>query len=439
MALAGAAALMTVSDNITSRPGHFFEASRTNVLKATADDACHAAANGPAPIAITVHTDLAAVAAEWRAFEASAECTAFQTFLWHDTWQRHIGAARGVVPAIVVGRSGERTLFIAPLAVERASGVRQLAWHASNLCDYNAPLLAPHFWSVVTRDDFLASLFPAIRDAVARVRRFDLVSLGKMPERTGDLANPFVLLHTHPNASGAYRMQLGAEWESFYAAKRSSATRRRDRTKLKRLEATGAVRFATAEDAVAIASDLDVLFVQKSRSLAAMGARDFLAEPGVADFFRDVATADSRFVHVSHLMVGDTVAAVNLGLVFRGSYYHVLASHAGGAASKYGPGTVHLRELFAFAIGRGCRVFDFTIGDERYKSEWSDETLRLFDHRSAVTALGWLVVCPQAARAGLKRVIKQNPVLWDIAQKVRRLLRARRPAESEPPAEDQSD
>ena len=63
------------------------------------------------------------------------------------------------------------------------------------------------------------------------------------------------------------------------------------------------------------------------------------------------------------------------------------------------------------AIARGCRVFDFTIGDERYKSEWSDQTLLLFDHRSAATVVGWLVAWPQTLIAAAKRFIKQTPVL----------------------------
>jgi CelD/BcsL family acetyltransferase involved in cellulose biosynthesis len=430
---------MTVSDNITTPPGLLFEAPGTNMLKTSADDAPRVASGAPPRIALSVHTDLAEIRSEWSAFEAVAACTAFQTFLWHDAWQRHIGAARGVRPAIVVGRIGGDILFIAPLAVRRRWGVSELVWHASDLCDYNAPLIAPHFWSVVSCDGFQSALFPAIRSAVAKTRRFDLLSLSKMPERVGDLDNPFALLSAQPNASGAYRTELGDTWESYYFARRSSATRRRDRNKLKRLESMGPVRFETA-DAAVVDADLAVLFEQKSAALKAMGARDFLSDPGIADFFRDVARADGRFVHVSHLKVGDVFAAVNLGLVFRGSYYHVLASHTDGAVSKYGPGAAHLRELLAFAIGRGCRVFDFTIGDERYKSEWSEGSFPLFDHYAAATPAGWLVVSPQRVATGVKRFIKQTPVLWDLAQRVRRTIRARHPADAAAAApEEQSD
>lgn len=45
-------------------------------------------------------------------------------------------------------------------------------------------------------------------------------------------------------------------------------------------------------------------------------------------------------------------------------YYHVLASYDEDSAySRYGPGALHLRELLAYAIARGLKRFDFTIGD----------------------------------------------------------------------------
>ena len=48
--------------------------------------------------------------------------------------------------------------------------------------------------------------------------------------------------------------------------------------------------------------------------------------------------------------------------------------------AHYGPGALHLRELMAYAIKLGFKRFDFTIGDEPYKHDWSDidpEAVRL--------------------------------------------------------------
>ena len=86
----------------------------------------------------------------WRAFEQTADCTAFQTFEWLATWQRHIGAREGAQPAVVVGRDpGGDILFMLPLAVAKRGYGRELTFLGSDLCDYNAPLLAPDFARVM--------------------------------------------------------------------------------------------------------------------------------------------------------------------------------------------------------------------------------------------------------------------------------------------------
>jgi CelD/BcsL family acetyltransferase involved in cellulose biosynthesis len=391
---------------------------------------------------LTIHDTLGEVEADWRRFEETADCTVFQSFTWQSLWRKHIGGPQGVQPAIVVGRIGERIAFIFPLAIERGRLARRLAWHAGDLSDYNAPLLSAEFATLVDRDGFLA-LFAAIRRLLqADPRfRFDAVAFEKMPEAVGGQANPFIALCSGLNPSGAYVMGFsGADWETFYAAKRSSATRRRERTKRKRLGDIGAVRFVTPEIAGDIQANLDVLALQKSQQLLAMGAENVFARPGFCEFFTDLATsAEGRpMTHVSHLAVGPIMAAANLGLVFHGRYYHILASYDAGDVSRFGPGSVHLHELMRYAVERQCTAFDFTIGDEHYKREWADVTLLLHDHRSAATLVGWLVTLPAEAIGRAKRVIKQNPRLWAIASRTRAFLanlgKDRTPAQETQPA-----
>jgi CelD/BcsL family acetyltransferase involved in cellulose biosynthesis len=249
-----------------------------------------------------------------------------------------------------------------------------------------------------------------------------------MPENVGGQANPFLTLPNTLNPSGAYLVNLGTDWESFYTAKRSSSTRRRDRTKRKRLSDIGPLSFTTPRTEADVRQNLAVLLEQKGNSFAAMGVHNFLARPEVRDFFFDIATnpASRDFVHVSHLDVGSTIAATNLGLVFRGVYYHVLASYDAGPASKFGPGAAHLHELMTYAIQHGCKAFDFTIGDERYKREWSDVAIKLYDHRCAVSLRGYLAGLPGLAVSEAKRLIKQNAVLWPLALKVRERLYGRK-------------
>jgi CelD/BcsL family acetyltransferase involved in cellulose biosynthesis len=371
---------------------------------------------------ISVHEDLAAIEKEWRAFEQSADCTVFQCFDWLSAWLRHVGMPRGVRPAVVAVRDEAGAMHcLLPLMVEPRGLARRLTFLGSDLCDYNVPLLAPDFPACVGADRFV-DLWHDIGAELQRHPglRFDVICFEKMPERVGNQDNPMLRLPAGLNPNGAYWTPLGDDWESFYTAKRSSSTRRRDRTKRKRLTDFGEVRFVNPQSATEIAASFETMIEQKSRALIRMGADDVFARPGYRAFFREIASRP--IAHLSRLDIGPECAAANLGLIFRGRYYHVIASLGDGEASKFGPGIAHLHELMRYAIEHKCDAFDFTIGDERYKSEWCDGVFRLYDHVAAATWRGVPAAARIAARRGLKRWIKQTPAVWKAASRVREFL-----------------
>lgn len=369
-------------------------------------------------IRIAVYEDLSAIERDWRAFEPHADCTVFQSFDWLATWQRLIGVRNGVRPAIVVARDGAGTiLFLLPLAVRPAGFARELTWLGSELCDYNAPLLAATF---STRID--ARRFMALWENIARCLQdnqrlhYDFIILTKMPETVGAQANPMRHLDGTINPSGAYLTHLTGDWETYYTTKRSSATRRHDRSKRRRLAEFGEVKFVNPAGDSETLRTLDALMAQKARWFARMGVANLFAKPGYAEFYRALATdpATRHLVHVSRLDVGATAAAVNLGLTYRDCYYHMLASYDDGEVSRFGPGAAHLLDLLHLAIDRGFRIFDFTVGDERYKRDWCDTELKLYDFIAAATWRGALVAMPMLAAQRLKRRIKQTPVVWNL-------------------------
>lgn len=384
---------------------------------------------------LSITSDLEVIEDEWRCFEQRADCTPFQTFDWLSAWQRCIGGPAGVKPAIVTGRqdNGE-LLFMLPLAIERARFLadeyrpfltrtsRRCVFLGHALCDYNAPLLAPEFSRLVAPADF-ASWWRAVAAFIQKTQgyNYDVVLFDKMPARIGRQANPLIALGTMLNPNRAYRTCLGSDWESFYAAKRSSATRKKARKKYRRLADNGELRLVTATDPEERQSTLRILFHQKSRWLARKEPTrsDLFAQPGHSNFYLSVAARADPLVHVSRLEVGSTCAATNLGLRFRGCYYYLLTSYDDGPLGRLGPGVILLHELMRFAISQGFMHFDFSIGHAPYKLEWADEVIELHDH---VSAAGWLGL-PAAAEIILapraKRLLRKSPLLWQLARRVK--------------------
>jgi CelD/BcsL family acetyltransferase involved in cellulose biosynthesis len=70
-------------------------------------------------------------------------------------------------------------------------------------------------------------------------------------------------------------------------------------------------------------------------------------------------------------------------------------------------------------MGEKLQRFDFTIGDEAYKSDWADIVVRPHDHLAGVTLGGHAIVAAILGFRWLKRTIKQTPLLWNAYSRLR--------------------
>jgi CelD/BcsL family acetyltransferase involved in cellulose biosynthesis len=379
-------------------------------------------------IRLSVYEDIVAIESDWREFQARADGTVFQTYEWLSTWQRHIGAPRGTRPAIVIGRDAHgEIMLLLPLAIEQTRLARRLAWLGSELCDYNAPLLATDFSLHVS----LARFEQLWADILSRLRShprlgFDLVHLDQMPAEVGAQRNPLLHLGATCHPNHAYVVSLGDNWETLYA-KRSASTRRHDRAKRKKLAQHGAITCVHADDTAEITVTLETLVDQKTRWFAEVGVSNMFARPGCREFFFDIATNPKtrQITHLSRLDVGGSTLATSLGLTFGDRFYYVLASYERGTElAKFGPGVALLHDLLRYAIDQGLRKFDLSVGSERYKHEWCDTELNLYDHMSVASVRGACAALLLMAVRQVKRWIKFNPAVWNGFRKVRALAGA---------------
>src|SRR4051812_33763002 len=151
-------------------------------------------------VELSLHHDLDSIEADWRAFEAAADCTAFQTFDWLSTWLRNIGLREGCKPAVVIGRHEGTILFLMPFALEGGAGMRKVSWLGSYLCNYNGPVLARDFSRHVSPPQF-TQLWQDIQSLLRRQLNHDIVDLEKMPIMIGEQANPFCAMRVTPHVN----------------------------------------------------------------------------------------------------------------------------------------------------------------------------------------------------------------------------------------------
>jgi len=316
--------------------------------------------------------------------------------------------------------------MILPLTIERKGLVRRLVFLGRGLCDFNGPLLHPRFPDVVPVERFRRLWASTLREIARNCgHKPNLIVLDQMPARIGGQANPLIGLGSRPNPSASYVATFCGNWDEFYTTRRSSGSRRRDRQRLRKFAEHGSVELVTA-DGQGISETLEHLFTQKQRTFERMGVDDLFAKPGYRSFFLEVAQSAPELVHVSQLSIGGKCAAANLGLMFHDCYYYVLISYDDGPLSRYGPGAAHLHKLMEFAISKGLKHFDFTIGDEGYKLDWADTKVDLFDHVGGRGLIGRSLAGAAIVGLTLKRAIKQSPRAWRYYSTMRARLKGGR-------------
>ena len=362
---------------------------------------------------IVVHSDLKAVGKLWREFERRALRTVFQSADYLGAWQDHIGSRRRTTPAIVVIENRQGVQAILPLAVEDLGFIRRLAWLGQDLCDYLAPLMSEEFARIEP------PRFRALWQEIGRLMqsdprfRHDWVELRKMPAWIEAHKNPFAALPALPHPSPGHVSTLPQNWDEFYRQRRTSKARKQDRSKLARLSEFGDVRLYEPSEPAEIVRLLDTLFVQKADALQRKGVADLFGRPGHREFFLDLAgnVRLHDIVHVSALQLGPSLAAVALGMEFKGRYSLFLVSYD-RAFARLSPGVIHLNKLLERAVERRLREFDFLVGEQRLKLEWTDAEIELRDHIAASTLRGVIPAFVARAVTRAKRTVKQTPWIW---------------------------
>lgn len=379
---------------------------------------------------VTVFDEIEAAEACWRAFEADAHATLFQTYDWLAAWQQSVGTAAGVQPCIAFVRdeAGEG-LMLLPLGIEKKRGCRVLVWLGAPISDYRGPLIRKDEGALLER--FAEEIWPAIQ---AKLPDVDYLHLTGQPSRIDGLANPFAALGCRELPYAAHATRLEGDWPSYQQAKRSAKSRSTERRKEKKLRALGELTFTIATSPEAARPMLDALIEQKTARLAEKGAFDLFAMPGMRDFIEgltakeldagelndderaDGEPTDRPTIQLSALTLDGRVLAVHWGAIYRGRFHFLVPALQTGEHAQLSPGGTLINHLLAWAFEQNLEAFDFTVGDEPYKAHWCELTETMFETLLPVTARGWAAVLLLGSADRLYREIRARPKLHAAAK-----------------------
>lgn len=375
-----------------------------------------AAERGRDPVPVRVEP-FATVAERYSAFCKDAIFGPHQSPEWLQAWGQETGAE---MHALTVGAADDPQLM---LVVEIAQGrmFRTARFPGGAHANGNFPATAPKA---------VSALAPPAFDALgASLGNVDLVALERLEPLKDGLGNPLLALATGDSPNVALATDLSGGFDALLERRSGKRKRKKHRSQIRKFEAAGGYRFIRARTPAEAEALLDAFFAMRDARFRQLGARNTFGDPKVQSFIRhlyvaELSRAAPRFV-LDGLEIGGTLRAVTGCSVMRGRMAcDFTAMDESGLASS-SPGEFLFFELIRKACENGLAVFDFSVGDEPYKRLWCDIETRQRDLFLPLTGRGRAIAYARRSMASAKRSIKDSPLVWSLAKRLRRVARTR--------------
>lgn len=370
-------------------------------------------------ISVSIHSDMGELEAEWRTLDKNNLNSLHQSFDWCAAWSKTHGSR----VLVVRGTLGRQPLFILPFGIDKGRFFRTARPIGTEHSNLNTGLFADGIEAVPR-----AELIRALSDGMRQLRGFaDVVTLDKTPATWRGTPPPLSALPGAANQNASFQLPLLGDMERTLTQINAKRRRKKMRLSERCLAEFGGYDYVIAREPLEAHALLKTFFRQKAARFAAQGLPDVFSDASTRAFFH--ALIDSRresgglfelnAIRMRGEHQGKIIAVA--GLLRKDD--HVICQFGSideTVATDSSPGELLFYRMIERLCGDGVKIFDFGIGDQRYKRSWCTIKTPLRDIVLPLTPRGFLAAGLCRAMARAKRTIKANERTYAFLQRQRR-------------------
>lgn len=371
-------------------------------------------------LSVELHTRMEPLEAVWRQLDRDPLNSLHQSYDWCAAWVK----THGNPLAMVEGKEGERTVFILPLEIIRSNMVRTARFIGTPFNNINTGLFDADFrlhYGQTGGERIAAGLSEQLQG------KADLVSLQNIPLDWRGERHPLSTLPVIEHQNRAFQLPLFADFDATIDQLNGARRRKKFRHQIRKLEATGGYRHIVARTDADKHRLLDLFFHQKAIRFRALGLPNVFQPSETQAFFRMLVESgrDGRDtpleLHAIELQgEHDGKVAAIAGLSRKGD--HAICQFSSideTLVPEASTGELLSWLMIEDCCAEGVALFDFGIGDQEYKRRWCTVETIQHDVLLPITAQGRLAAMAQRGMTRTKAVIKGNPQLYAIIQRLR--------------------
>jgi CelD/BcsL family acetyltransferase involved in cellulose biosynthesis len=207
----------------------------------------------------------------------------------------------------------------------------------------------------------------------------------------------------------------------------SNSMRRRLRSKERKLQTLAGYRYSVASTDSEIKRLLDAFFRIKPLRMAEQKLPNVFAEAGVEDFIRSAClkpvAGGGHAIDIHALECDAEVIALFAGVADGTRFSMMFNTYTLSENSRHSPGLILMRNIIDHYAGHGYGALDLGIGSDEYKRLFCKGDEPIFDCFIPLTARGRLAATAMSGINRAKHLVKHNPALFQMAQRLRSAFR----------------
>lgn len=297
----------------------------------------------------------------------------FQTYNWIWHWIHQFENNPKDIK-ILTGHIDEKLVLLAPLVQENKLGLKILKWVGEPVSQYGDILIAENPQNL----QWLKAGFNYLNDTLKpdlfylRKTRFDAAITPLL-----EMYNATILQET----AAPYIEILGDKDFTEFNKRYSQRSRKAKRRHRRKLEEKGPLTFNLYEESSEANRAANHAINLKREWLKATKTVSPAFNSSIIDDFFDATSKENNHsanIKVSELCVDNHPAAIEIGILVK-EYYGAHLGVYDPAYIAHSPGSLQMQDTIAALIEKGVKVIDLFAPGDKYKYEWTDLSVPVYD------------------------------------------------------------
>jgi CelD/BcsL family acetyltransferase involved in cellulose biosynthesis len=307
----------------------------------------------------------------WIELEKESFNHCFQSYSWFSYWlDFYKRNKKNFLLQVVVLKKDKKVFAIYPFIIINSFGFKILQWAGGSYADYKSPIYSKEINYFDNKENFIHDL----KIILKKIAKHDIVIFERQPTDILGLKNPFYYFLPNIQTFNTYSVKIKNDffnYENSLNKKFISDSNRRFNLSKKQF----LIDFVHSSSEIIYKENINDLIILKYQRLK--NKKIFIEKKN--DFYKKLYCLNSASIQVylSFIKFNQEKVSYNLGVKYKECFYHLFPTFKQEVYKKFAPGRLLTLKLIDWCHMNNLFLFDFTIGEESYKKDFSNQVNKI--------------------------------------------------------------